>query len=532
MKITFYGGAGTVTGSCFLVSAASTEFLVDCGMFQGSKELKELNYNKFMFDPKSVDFLLLTHAHVDHSGLIPKLYKHGFRGPTYTTKATMELCGVVLPDSGHIQEMEVERKNRKNLRSGLPLLEPIYTVQDAQKCLEYFKGVSYEEEISPVPGIRVRFQDAGHILGSAIIEVYITEDGRERKIVFSGDLGNIGQPILDDPTHIEHTDVLVMEATYGNRYHLNADNKLEELAAVVKSAMKKGGNLVVPSFAVERTQELVYNLKVLMDEGKIPPVQIYVDSPMAVEATRVFIRCREFFTDEAFAHVSAAEATAFFEFPNLHYVLTAEESMQLNKLKGGAVIISASGMADAGRIKHHLKHNLWRQESTVLFIGYQAEGTLGRRILEGEKKVRIHGEDVAVRADIARIEGFSGHADQKGLVEWVKSFQNEQPEQIYLVHGEGAALEDLQRVILSETGLQAVIPSVCSEYDFTEEKPQEACRIAAPVYTPAKSGVNEAFEAIKEQIEKIARLPGKDVRTLQRLLAQINEIERELDKVG
>lgn len=531
MKITFYGGAGTVTGSCFLVSANSVDFLVDCGMFQGSKELKERNYDKFMFDPQQIDFLLLTHAHVDHSGLIPKLYKHGFSGPTYTTKATVELCEVMLPDSGHIQETEVERKNRKNLRSGVPLLEPIYTVKDAQECLKNFIGAGYEEEIRPAPGVRVRFQDAGHILGSAIIEVYITEEGRERKVVFSGDLGNIGQPILDDPTHIEHTDVLVMESTYGNRYHLNADNKLEELAAVIKSAMKKGGNLVIPSFAVERTQELIYHLKTLMDAGKIPPVQIYVDSPMAVEATKVFINCREFFTDEVFAHVSAAEAVAFFEFPNLHYVVTAEESIALNKLKGGAVIISASGMADAGRIKHHLKHNLWRPESTVLFVGYQAEGTLGRRILEGEKKVRIHGEEVAVRADIAKIEGFSGHADQKGLVEWVRAFK-EQPEQIYLVHGEGAALEDLRRVLYSETGLQAIIPTVGAQYDFSKERPQEVCKPEPQVCRTEKTGVYEAFMAIKEQIERIARMPGKDTRTLQRLLAQVNEIERELDKVG
>jgi metallo-beta-lactamase family protein len=532
VKIAFYGAAGTVTGSCFLVKTENTNFLVDCGMFQGSKELKERNYDKFLFNPEEIDFVLLTHAHVDHCGLIPKLYKFGFQGPVYATKATSELCAVVLPDSAHIQEMEVERKNRKNLRSGRPLLEPIYTVMDAEACLDKFKGVSYEEMIEVSPGIKVVFQDAGHVLGSAIIEICITEDGIEKKIVFTGDLGNINQPILDDPTNIKKTDVLVMESTYGNRYHFNADNKLEELASVIKATMKKGGNLIVPSFAVERTQDLIYELKVLLDEGKIPSVNIYVDSPMAIEATQVFINNHEFCTDERFAKVCGLEGKKCFEeFKNLHYALSVEDSMALNRLKGGAIIISASGMADAGRIKHHLKHNLWRQESTILFVGYQAQGTLGRRILEGEKKVRIHGEEVAVKADIVKIEGFSAHADQKGLVEWVKAF-NEKPKEIFLVHGEEAALDNLQRVIAGEVGIQARIPEIGSQYDLSQESLSKVATFEQLSHVQIKPELNEAFIAIKEQLEDIAKMPGKDTRTLQRLLAQVNEIEREIGKVG
>lgn len=514
-----------------MVTTKHAKFLVDCGMFQGSKELKERNYGEFLFEPGEIDFVLLTHAHVDHCGLIPKLYKKGFRGPIYTTKATTELCAVVLPDSAYIQEMEVERKNRKLLRGNKPLLEPIYTVADAKACLENFQPCQYEEIINITPDIRVVFQDAGHILGSAIIEVCITEDGEGRKLVFSGDIGNINQPIIDDPTIIKKTDILVMESTYGNRYHLNADNKIDELANIIRFTMKKGGNLVIPSFAVERTQDMIYYLKTLQDEGRIPHVDIYVDSPMAVEATKIFIENYDFCTDEAFCKVTGDEARKFFEFPNLHYVISVEGSIALNKVKSGAVIISASGMADAGRIKHHLKHNLWRPESTVLFVGYQAEGTLGRRILDGEKTVRIHGEEIAVKADIARIDGFSAHADQKALVEWVKAFK-QKPERIFLVHGEEAALTTLKRVIASETGLEAEIPDWGEMYDIKEKMAKEIMPVKELAQLGEQAELTRAFFTIKKQIELLSKTHSKDVRILQSLLAQLNEIERELRRVG
>jgi metallo-beta-lactamase family protein len=484
-----------------------------------------------LFNPAEIDFVLLTHAHVDHCGLIPKLFKHGFKGPVYTTKATAELCSIVLPDSAHIQEMEVERKNRKNMRSGSKLLEPIYTVDDARRCQENFRGCGYEETLELAPGIKVRFQDAGHILGSAMIELYAQEGEKERKIVFSGDIGNINQPIVDDPTKIYVADIVVMESTYGNRYHLEAENKLDLLASVIKSTLKKGGNLIVPSFAVERTQDLIFDLKMLSEQGRIPHVDVYIDSPMAVEATQVFINNHEFCTDEAFCQVSGEEAQKFFQWPNLHYVITAEQSMALNKIKGGAIIISASGMADAGRIKHHLKHNLWRPESTILFVGYQAEGTLGRRILEGEKRVRIHGEEVAVRADIVKIEGFSSHADQKGLLEWLKAFKKK-PEKLFLVHGETDSLETLQRVIQSETGQHAEIPAYGAQYDLETDAFEKAPELAAPAGVKEMPELELAFQAIKHKIEELARVPGKDTRTLQRLLAQLSEVEREIKRAG
>lgn len=533
MKIQFLGAAGTVTGSCFMLFNENIRFLVDCGMFQGSKEIKERNYGSFPFNPGEIDFVLLTHAHVDHCGLIPKLYKKGFRGPIYTTVATKELCHVVLPDSAYIQETEVERKNRKYKRSGLDLLEPIYTVKDANACLKLFVGCSYEEEIEVAPGIKVRFRDAGHILGSAIIEVCVTEEGIEEKFVFSGDIGNINQPIIDDPTIIKRADVLVMESTYGNRYHLRADNKLDELVSVVKSTMKKGGNLIIPSFAVERTQDLIFYLSMLQQEGKLPALDIYIDSPMAVEATKVFLDNHEFCTDEVFACLSGQEARKYFEGPNVHYVVSTEESIALNKIQGGAIIISASGMADAGRIKHHLKHNLWRPESTVLFVGYQAEGTLGRRILDGEKKVRIHGEEIAVKAEIRRIEGFSAHADQKGLIEWLKGFKTK-PGKIFLTHGEESSLATLQRVIASELGINAHIPVLGALYDLSldDESVEMLPTVAKAVAGEEMTEISPAFEAIKEKIENLAKMPGKDLRLLQRLLAQVNEIEREMSKVS
>jgi metallo-beta-lactamase family protein len=533
MEIKFCGAAGSVTGSCFLVKTESSKFLVDCGLFQGSKELKELNYGPFLFDPETIDFVLLTHAHVDHSGLLPKLYKKGFRGWIYATKATTELCSVVLPDSAHIQEMEVERKNRKLARSGGILLEPIYTVEDARKCMEHFVRCHYEVEFEPVPGVVVKYYDAGHILGSAMVEIIVSEDNKRTKVVFSGDIGNTNQALVEEPTKIKAADIVVMEATYGNRYHLDVGNKLNELARVVKETMKKGGNLVIPSFAVERTQDLVYYLKKMKESGEIPPVEIYIDSPMAVEATKVFIRNPECFDEESCIAIKGKGAEELFEGPDIHYVVSVDDSIAVNKIKGGAIIISASGMADAGRIKHHLKHNLWRMESTILFVGYQAEGTLGRRILEGEKKVKIHGEEIAVKATIERIDDFSAHADQKGLIEWLGAFERE-PQKVILVHGEEEALDTLQRVIHRELDLHAQIAeygqvySLCSESE--EPVREEIASSAAMVASTLEPELRQALRIIKKEINKQAKQQNSDTKILQRLLAHLAEIERELQK--
>lgn len=532
MKIQFCGAAGSVTGSCFLVTTEQTKFLVDCGMFQGSKELKERNYGHFLFDPEIIDFVLLTHAHVDHSGLIPKLYKKGFCGKVYATKATKELCSVVLPDSGHIQEMEIERKNRKLYRSGGTLLEPIYTAEDARNCLKFFESCHYEQQFEVAPGIKAKYYNAGHILGSAMIELLIEENGEEKKIVFTGDIGNTDQALVEDPTKIHDADIVVMESTYGNRYHVQTEEKLDALARVVKQTMAKGGNLVIPSFAVERTQDLVYYLKIMREKGIIPPVNIYIDSPMAVEATKVFIQNPQCFDEETTIMIKGKGAEVLFEGQDIHYVVSTEDSIAVNKIKNNAIIISASGMADAGRIKHHLKHNLWRPESTVLFVGFQAEGTLGRRILEGEKKVRIHGEEIAVKATIERIDDFSAHADQKGLLEWLQCFKI-LPKQVILVHGEEDALTTLQRLIRREVGIQVHIAEYGMIYDSNREIPvyqKMEIPAAAAVAATLEPSLVQAFAVIRENILNQYKQLGSDGRTLQRLLAQLAEIEREMQK--
>lgn len=533
MHIQFLGGAQTVTGSCYLVKTEQSTFLVDCGMFQGSKALKENNYSPFSFEPNDIDFVVITHAHVDHCGLLPKLYKQGFRGPTYCTKSTKELCAVVLPDSGYIQESEVERKNRKLARKNEPLLEPIYTADDARDCLQYLEGTIYGDFVQVADHVRLRFQNAGHILGAAMAELFVWENEKETKLVFSGDIGNIGQSIVADPTLISEADFVIMESTYGNRYHINYENRIERLADVVNKAMKKGGNLVIPSFAVERTQDMVYNLKILKDEGKIPQVDIYIDSPMAVEATKVFINNPQIFDDEAKALMEGKHAESLFDDERIHYVMSPEESMAINNIKKGAVIISASGMAEAGRIKHHLKHNLWRPESTVLFVGYQAEGTLGRRILEGEKLVRIHGEEVAVKADIEEILDFSAHADQKGLINWLAGFNKKRPQQVFLVHGEAEAIETLETQIVSQLGLPVMAPEMGVEYDLDKIKPEIIKRVVTVSEERILAAeVDEALDVLKKQVVRIAKEPGKDRRVLEKLLAKIHEIEDEMSRIN
>lgn len=469
MKLSFFGGAETVTGSCYLVDTGTCKFLVDCGLFQGGKDIKERNYNDFPFDPAEIDFLLLTHAHIDHCGLIPKLYKHGFRGPVITTTATAELCSAVLPDSGFIQEMEVERKNRKYQRAGLPLLEPIYTAEDAQKCLEYFQGVNYDEFWQIKPGITVRFKDAGHILGSAIVEIWIETGTGSCKLVFSGDLGNFGRSMANDPSFIDRANYLILESTYGDRQHQETGNRREILAKIIQDTFQRGGNVIIPAFAIERTQDLLYNLHLLIEEKKIEGKNIYIDSPLAITVTEIFCRYQHLF-DEEFAELRRAKhGHCPLYLPGLRYSRTPEESMALNQIKSGAIIISASGMADAGRIKHHLKHNLWRPESTVVFIGYQAPGTLGRRLIEGEKLVRIHGEEIKVEAQIVNLEGFSAHADQGGILKWVSGFKKP-PQKIFVTHGEPQSATTLARLLAEQLNTEVVVPKYLDQYELELEE--------------------------------------------------------------
>jgi len=456
MNIIFCGGARTVTGSFFVIETDTCHFAVDCGLFQGKKEIAERNYQPFRMEPSSLDFLILTHAHIDHSGLIPKLCTQGFKGPIYCTYATTDLASIMLPDSGFIQENEVERKNRKLGRAGQPLLTPIYTVEDAQRCLEQFESYPYDEVFCPAPGVNVRLRDAGHILGSAIVEIWVDEADQQTKLVFSGDLGNDGQRIIKDPAIIESADYLIIESTYGNRLHQANTSRMDQLLEAINLTREKGGNLVIPSFAVERTQDLIYDLNLLNKQGKMPAGQkIFIDSPLAIAATEIFKRSDEFYDSDTRELLKKGNDP--FRMPNLEFSRTREDSMKLNELNTSNIIISASGMCDAGRIKHHLKHNLHRPDSTILFVGYQAAGTLGRRILEGEKLVTIHGEKVAVKADIAQIDGYSAHADQAGIMSWLKRFTTV-PKKIFLVHGEEPSMMALADLIEDEIKVPTEIP--------------------------------------------------------------------------
>lgn len=479
MQITFMGATHTVTGSFHLVETENCRFAIDCGMFQGSKAIKENNYRDFPVSPSSIDFLILTHAHVDHCGLLPKLVKMGFQGPIYCTKPTMDLLPHMLTDSAHVQEAEVERKNRKAARASLPLIEPIYTQEDALNAAQLAVAIDYDREVELNPEVTVRLRDAGHILGSAIAELWLKENGKTSKVVFSGDLGQLNQPIVKDPEKIEEADYIIMESTYGNRDHNQGLGRTKELGRVIKETMSRGGNLVIPSFALERTQDLLYDMYTLYKNGELDPsIDIYIDSPLAVTATKIFQQNTQFYDEESKEILNRGEHPLIL--PNLKFSTTQEDSMRLNTVHGNTIIISASGMCDSGRIKHHLKHNLWRQESTVLFVGYQAEGSLGRRILNGEKTVRIHGEEIHVCANIRTIEAFSAHADQTALINWLRNFKTV-PKKVILVHGEDDALNKLSEKIKQELHFPVMIPEWLDsiQLDFTENAQLVSDAVAA-----------------------------------------------------
>ena len=482
IKIKFCGGAGTVTGSCFLLRFSGRQVLIDCGMFQGGKGLRRRNFLDFPFEPAAVDAVFLTHAHIDHSGLLPKLVRDGYRGRIYASHATRALCGVMLPDSGYIQEMEAEWENRKARRAGHDETHPLYTVAEAQNALSHFQVVAQDEVLTLFPEFRFRFSNAGHILGSSLLEFWVTDDGAVQKLVFSGDLGREGQPIICDPAAIEDGDYLIMESTYGLRLHEGEEKKEKLLAQVINESLRQDGNIVVPAFAVGRTQELLYTLNQLIDRGEIPPLPIYIDSPMAIRTTDLFMQHSECFDLQMRDAVLRGESPL--HFPEAVFTPTVEESRAINDIRGGVMIISASGMCDAGRIKHHLKHNLWRPESTVLFVGYQAEGSLGRRLLDGAKEVTLFGEEIAVRARIVSLDGYSAHADRNELLKWVGKFKKI-PSQIILVHGETAALDGLAAALKEEYGVPAYIPAYLEEISLLtmvgEEVPslEQAARLTA-----------------------------------------------------
>ncbi|MEN1929416.1 MBL fold metallo-hydrolase [Luteimonas sp. MJ250] len=455
MKIQFLGGAGEVTGSCFLVEAAKTRFLVDCGMVQGGREAAVRNRVRFAFNPDSIDFVLLTHAHIDHSGLLPKLVKEGFRGPIYTTTATADLLGVMLPDSAHIQESDAKRASRRPSRVDAT---PIYTQRDVVDCLAQVQPVDYESELAPCAEVRCRFRDAGHIIGSAIVEIWVKGRDGATKLVFSGDLGQPGRPIVRDPTPIEDADVLVIESTYGNRMHSDLAGVEEEMVSIVKRTLgERGGNVIIPAFAVGRTQQIIYQLHQLVRQGRLEHLKVFVDSPMATEVTRITRQHLRLFDEQAKAladwHAKGQNL------PWLHFTASVEESIALNSIRGGAIIISASGMCDAGRIRHHLLHNLPRRECSVLIPGYQAHGTLGRRLVDGARQVRILGQDLPVRAAIHQVDGLSAHADRAALLEWTGGFRRP-PSRTFVVHGEAQASQALADALRDRPGWRVTVPAL------------------------------------------------------------------------
>lgn len=463
MKLQFLGAAETTSGSCYLLSFNDYQVLIDCGLFQGPEELKQRNYGDFPFIPGEIDAVILTHAHIDHSGLLPKLVKHGFKGPIYATGVTADLCSIMLKDSAYIQETEVERKNRKLLRRGQKPLTPIYTVADAEKTMNHFRHMVYDEEVTILPNLRLRLRDAGHILGAAIVELWMTEGDQTTKFVFSGDLGNLKQPIVQDPTFISAADVVIIESTYGTRLHEDRDVRFNRLAQVVNETMERGGNLLIPAFALGRTQDLLYALRVLQDQGDIPRLKVFIDSPLAVAATEVFQKHAQVFDFET--RTMLREGRSPFQFPGLQYTESVQESMALNSIRGGAVIIAASGMADAGRIKHHLRHNLWREEATVLLVGYQAQGTLGRMLQDGATQVRIHGEPVAVKAQIETITGFSAHGDQEALLNWLSRFRH--LGKVFVTHGEAESSHSFAKIIREQFRVPVVVPKLDETFDLS-----------------------------------------------------------------
>lgn len=455
MKLQFLGAAQVVTGSSFLLEVAGKKILIDCGMFQGSKTVRALNYRNFLYEPASIDCVVLTHAHIDHCGLIPKLCKQGFKGKVYATKVTSELCSIMLPDSAHIQESDAEIANRKGERAGKQYVEPLYTMDDALAALAHFAPVAYNVDLSLIPGIVVRFKDAGHIIGSAIVEVFVTENNETVKLLFSGDLGQPDQPIIKDPTIIDGADYVITESTYGNRLHLHYD-KEDKLAEIINDTVDRGGNIVIPSFAVGRTQTLLFYLHKLWEAKKIPDIPVVIDSPLAIAVTQIFAHNTQEYDEESAKLLTNTGGLP--EIPHLIIAKTAEESRALNNMPGSKIIISASGMADAGRILHHLKHNLWRAESSVLFVGYQAEGSMGRRLVDGIKRVKIMGEEVSVKAKIYNLEGFSAHADRNQIMEWLEHINNPKPANIFLVHGEPVASYPLADLIGEKIKASTYIP--------------------------------------------------------------------------
>lgn len=535
MKLTFIGAAHEVTGSCHLLEANGKHILIDCGMEQGP----DLYENQELpVAPGDIDYILLTHAHIDHSGLVPLMCKNGFRGQIVTTFATSDLCSIMLRDSAHIQEFEAEWRNRKARRSGAEFYEPLYTMQDALDAIELLTPCDYEQTIDLCEGIQIRFTDIGHLLGSACIEIWVEEDGVSEKIVFSGDVGNIDQPIIKDPKQISGADYIVIESTYGNRIHSEErPDYLGEFTRILRETFARGGNVVIPSFAVGRTQELLYFIREIKSKdmlSEFPDFDVYVDSPLAIEATNVFTKNRRACFDED-ALKLVDEGINPLVFPGLKLSVTSDDSKLINFDERPKVIISASGMCEAGRIRHHLKHNLWRKECTVLFVGYQAVGTLGRKLIDGASAVKLFGENIEVAARIESLKGISGHADMNGLLEWLKGFETD-VKHVFVVHGEDTVTDEFANTVTDMFGWSAFAPYSGGCVDLTTNQIiTEGNRIVKKaVEKPARLRAENAFNRVvlagKFLMDVILKNEGLANKELAKFEAQIRNLADKWDR--
>lgn len=522
MKLVFIGACHEVTGSCTYIEIGDKRLLVDFGMEQGRDVYENA---KIPCAPSLIDAVLLTHAHIDHSGLLPFLYAGGFQGEIHATEATCNLCSIMLRDSAHIQEFEAEWRNRKGKRSGRPQYEPLYTMKDAEGAISKFVPHKYNEEIELWEGVKIRFVDAGHLLGSASIEVWLTEGEVTKKLVFSGDIGNLNQPLIRDPSYISEADYVVMESTYGDRLHDTPQDYVTVFADIIEKTFQRGGNLIIPSFAVGRTQELLYFLRIIKEKKLVktnPDFKVYVDSPLAIEATSIFNKNKEScFDEEAISFVKNGINPISFD--GLCIAVSSDESRAINFDQNPKIIISASGMCEAGRIKHHLKHNLWRKECTVLFVGYQSVNTLGRSLLEGAKKVKLFGEEVSVNAQITQMQGLSGHADLDGLLKWIKAFEN--PKKVFVIHGETSSADAFTERLKSE-GFDAFAPFSGAEFDITAEKIKQVQPVMIAKKSDSKPNTVYArlLSVVDRLIKVVKNSEGRSNRDLARLSDRLTDI--------
>ncbi len=499
MKIKFMGAARTVTGSCYILEMNGHRWAVDCGMHQGNRDIEERNWETDVYDPRNIEFFLMTHAHMDHSGLLPRMVANGFRGKIYATPPTVDLLRIMLLDSAHIQETEAQWKSKRRVRRGEKKIDPLYTQKDAMDVFPMFEEKHYQEPFQPLPGLTVNFQDAGHILGASVIELWLGENGTRNKIVFSGDIGRPAQLLVQDTSTIHSADFLFLESTYGDRNHKDEESTLNELAEAINYSYGNGEKVIIPAFAVERAQEIIYSLYLLFKQGKIPrDLPVYLDSPLAIRATEIFRKYREYLDEPAREILNKGEDPL--SLPNLHYTQTTQESMAINVSWGPAVVISASGMADSGRIRHHLRHNIWREGAGIVFVGFQAAGTTGRNLVDGAKQIHLFNEEIAVKARIFTINGFSAHAGQSQILDWLGHFQNPSL-QVFLIHGEPAAQQTLADLIAKRFGFKVYAPSYLEEMTLARKEVRER------VEYPEKAAPRVDWTLLLRDLEsKVARL--------------------------